>query len=77
MTRTDAQERIRALGGNVSGSVSRKTDCLVAGPGAGSKLADAEKYGVKVIDEAGFLALLEASGKTAASSSQTDLFQTA
>jgi DNA ligase (NAD+) len=75
MARNEAQERIRALGGNVSGSVSRKTDCVVAGPGAGSKLADAEKYGVKVIDEDAFVALLAGSGKTP--EDQTDFFQPA
>ncbi len=51
MTREDAQEKIRTLGGNVSSSVSRKTDLVVAGPGAGSKLEDAQKLGIKVIDE--------------------------
>jgi DNA ligase (NAD+) len=75
LSRTDAQERIRALGGNVSGSVSRKTDCVVAGPGAGSKLVDAQKYGVKVIDEDEFIALLESSGKP--ESRQVELFETA
>ena len=51
MTHEDAQEKIRTLGGNVSSSVSRKTDLVVAGPGAGSKLEDAQKLGIKVIDE--------------------------
>jgi DNA ligase (NAD+) len=55
MSRTEAQEKIRALGGNVASSVSGKTDLLIAGPGAGSKLEDAQKLGIAVIDEAEFL----------------------
>jgi DNA ligase (NAD+) len=46
------------LGAHVSGSVSKKSDLVVAGPGAGSKLKDAQKYGVKVIDEAAWFALV-------------------
>jgi DNA ligase (NAD+) len=42
----------------VAGSVSAKTHCVVAGPGAGSKLAKATELGVKVLDEAAFLQLL-------------------
>ena len=58
LTREHATEMIVAAGGKVTGSVSRKTDYLVAGDGAGSKLAAAERLGVAVIDEAGLRALL-------------------
>lgn len=58
MTRAEAKARAEALGAKVSGSVSAKTDLLVAGPGAGSKAKDAEKFGVKMIDEDAFIALI-------------------
>ena len=58
MSRNQAQDKIRALGGNVSSSVSRKTDFVIAGPGAGSKLDDAKKYGVRVVSESEFLAMV-------------------
>jgi DNA ligase (NAD+) len=58
MTRPDAEERIRRLGGNPGSSVSRKTHTVVAGPGAGGKLEKAQRLGVRVIDEERFLAEL-------------------
>ena len=60
MTRNEAAARIKALGGKVTGSVSSRTDFLVAGEKAGSKLRKAEKLGVEVLDEAGFEELLAA-----------------
>ena len=57
MTRDEAAEKMRALGGRASSSVSKKTDYVVAGPGAGSKLAKAESLGVSVISEDEFLAM--------------------
>ena len=57
MTRNEAKARAETLGAKVAGSVSAKTDLVVAGPGAGSKLRDAEKHGVKVISEDEWLAM--------------------
>ena len=58
MTRQQAKEMITEAGGKVSGSVSRKTDFVVAGESPGSKLARARELGVAVIDEAEFKELL-------------------
>jgi DNA ligase (NAD+) len=57
MKRSEAKAKLQDLGAKVSGSVSSKTHCVVAGPGAGSKLAKAEELGIKVIDEEEMLEL--------------------
>jgi DNA ligase (NAD+) len=57
-SRQEAEEAIRRAGGRASGSVSKKTDFVVAGADAGSKLEKAQKLGVRVIDEAEFVGLL-------------------
>ncbi|HWK84300.1 MAG TPA: NAD-dependent DNA ligase LigA [Caldimonas sp.] len=59
LAREDAKEMIESLGGKVAGSVSKKTDYVVAGAEAGSKLARAEALGVAVIDEAKLIAMLD------------------
>jgi DNA ligase (NAD+) len=64
LTRDVAKERIESAGGRVSASVSKKTSYVVAGEDAGSKLDKARSLGVKVVDEAGLLMLLEAGPKT-------------
>lgn len=59
MSRDDAKQRLLQLGAKVAGSVSRNTDCVVAGAGAGSKLDKAGQFGIRVIDEAEYLTLLK------------------
>ena len=58
-TREGAQEAIIAAGGKAASSVSKKTDFVAAGPGAGSKLGKAEELGVRIIDAAQFRVLVE------------------
>jgi DNA ligase (NAD+) len=63
LTRDAAKERIESAGGHVSGTVSKKTNYVVAGEEAGSKLDKAQSLGVPILDEPGLLALLEAPAK--------------
>ena len=59
LTREEATAKIEAAGGKVSGSVSKKTDFVLAGAEAGSKLAKAQELGVKILDEAEFRNMLQ------------------
>ena len=59
LSREQAREMIEAVGGKVIGSVSKKTDYVVVGSDAGSKLAKAQEWGVSLLDEAGLRALLD------------------
>ena len=69
LSREEAKEKIESAGGKVSGSVSKKTNYLIAGEEAGSKLAKAEELKVPILDEAGLFALMESSSAAEAESS--------
>ena len=62
MSRDEAKAQAERLGARAAGSVSAKTDLVVAGPGAGSKLKQAEKFGIRVIDEAAWAEIVKAAG---------------
>jgi DNA ligase (NAD+) len=69
-SREEAEDAVRAAGGKPAGSVSKKTDYLVAGPGAGSKLQKATELGIPVLDEDGFRRLI--AGDTAGPAASTE-----
>ncbi|MGB0571790.1 MAG: BRCT domain-containing protein, partial [Alphaproteobacteria bacterium] len=58
MTRSEAKSRAEAMGAKVSGSVSSKTDLVVAGPGAGSKAKKAAELGIQTVDEDGWIEMI-------------------
>jgi len=62
MPRHDAEKLVEQLGGKCSGSVSKKTNLVIAGPSAGSKLKKAQELGIEIIDEAEFIERLKKSG---------------
>ena len=59
LSREEAKNRVRMLGGSVSSSISKETDCLVAGENPGSKLEKAESIGVKIVSESDFLKMIK------------------
>lgn len=59
MARSEAKERLQKLGAKVAGSVSKKTDLVIAGEAAGSKREKAKSLGIEILDEAGLIALLQ------------------
>ncbi|NIG62302.1 MAG: NAD-dependent DNA ligase LigA [Serratia symbiotica] len=61
LSRDDAKDRLKVLGAKISGSMSKKTDLVIAGEAAGSKLVKAQKLGIEVIDEAELLRLIKSS----------------
>jgi DNA ligase (NAD+) len=62
ISRDEAQDLVRRLGGHASGSVSKKTDFVVAGEAAGSKLEKARALGIRVLDEDSFFRMIENDG---------------
>jgi len=58
LTRDEAKRLVESLGGRATSSVSSRTDYVIAGPGAGSKRAKAEQFGVEILDETAFLAMI-------------------
>ena len=73
LAREQAKALIEAAGGKVSGSVSKKTDFVVAGAEAGSKLEKAQQLGLTILDEAGLLALLDVAAVSTAQQTQSGM----
>lgn len=73
LTRQEASEKIEAVGGKVTSSVSKKTDYILAGESAGSKLEKAHKLGIQILDEPGFLQLLGTGNASKADSKEDEL----